>query len=122
MFAILSALFLSTYLPSPKRRALKTILSSEINKIERICRHDLIAFLENVNSYVGAAYSPYIHKGLTSSDVIDTAFALQIRDSSKIILENLDKLKIDDYVIGKGELSKDSFCHSLEYGNDWMIL
>ena len=65
---------------------------SEINKIERITRHDLIAFLENVNSYVGATYSPYIHKGLTSSDVIDTALALQIKDASKIINDDLDRL------------------------------
>ena len=56
-----------------------------IDEIEKITRHDVIAFLENVNENVGKEYSPYIHKGLTSSDVIDTAFALQIKDASKII-------------------------------------
>ncbi len=63
-----------------------------IDEIEKITRHDVIAFLENVNENVGSIYSPYIHRGLTSSDVIDTAFALQIKDVSKIINEDLDKL------------------------------
>ena len=63
-----------------------------IDEIEKITRHDVIAFLENVNENVGKEFSPYIHKGLTSSDVIDTAFALQIKDSSKIINQDLDEL------------------------------
>lgn len=63
-----------------------------IDEIERTVRHDVIAFLENVNENVGKEYSKYIHKGLTSSDVIDTACALQIRDASKIINDDLDKL------------------------------
>ena len=63
-----------------------------IDEIEAITRHDVIAFLECVNENVGREFSPYIHKGLTSSDVIDTAFALQIKDASKIINEDLDKL------------------------------
>lgn len=63
-----------------------------IAEIELITRHDVIAFLENVNENVGSEYSPYIHRGLTSSDVIDTAFALQIKDASKIINEDLDEL------------------------------
>ena len=63
-----------------------------IDEIEAITRHDVIAFIECVNENVGREFSPYIHKGLTSSDVIDTAFALQIKDASKIINEDLDKL------------------------------
>ena len=63
-----------------------------IAEIEAITRHDVIAFLENVNENVPKEYSSYIHRGLTSSDVIDTAFALQIKDSSKIINEDLDIL------------------------------
>lgn len=65
---------------------------ARIDEIEKITRHDVIAFLENVNENVGRVFSPYIHKGLTSSDVIDTAFALQIKDVSKIINDDLDKL------------------------------
>ena len=63
-----------------------------IDELEKITRHDVIAFLENVNENVGKEYSHYIHKGLTSSDVIDTAFALQIRDASKIINDDIDNL------------------------------
>lgn len=63
-----------------------------IDELEEIVRHDVIAFLTNVNENVGEKYSPYIHMGLTSSDVIDTAFALQIKDSSEIINEDLDIL------------------------------
>lgn len=64
----------------------------EIEKIENTVNHDVIAFLTCVNNYVGEKYSGYIHKGLTSSDVIDTAFALQVKDSADIILKDLDTL------------------------------
>ncbi len=47
-----------------------------IDEIEKEVRHDVIAFLTNVNESVGKDYAKYIHMGLTSSDVIDTAFAL----------------------------------------------
>lgn len=61
-----------------------------IDEIEKTVNHDVIAFLTCVNEYVGEKYSGYIHKGLTSSDVIDTAFALQIKDAADIILKDLD--------------------------------
>ena len=61
-----------------------------IDEIEREVRHDVIAFLTNVNESLGDL-GRYVHVGLTSSDVIDTAFALQIQDSGKIILEGLNK-------------------------------
>lgn len=63
-----------------------------IDEIEREVRHDVIAFLTAVNESVGPENAKYIHMGLTSSDVIDTAFALQIKDSSQIILEELSSL------------------------------
>ena len=63
-----------------------------IDEIELRTKHDVIAFLENVAENVGKKYSPYIHKGLTSSDVIDTAFALQIKASSYIINQDIDNL------------------------------
>lgn len=63
-----------------------------IDEIEQEVRHDVIAFLTAINESVGAENAKYIHMGLTSSDVIDTAFALQIKDSSVIILKELDEL------------------------------
>lgn len=65
---------------------------SRIDEIEREVRHDVIAFLTNVNENVGVENAKYIHMGLTSSDVIDTAFALQIKDSANIILNDLKEL------------------------------
>jgi adenylosuccinate lyase len=60
-------------------------------EIEAEVRHDVIAFLTNVNEYVGDA-GRYIHLGLTSSDVLDTALALQLVASINLILERLEDL------------------------------
>lgn len=59
-----------------------------IDEIEAQVNHDVIAFLTNVNETVGED-ARYIHMGLTSSDVIDTALALQIQDAAKIIKKDL---------------------------------
>lgn len=61
-----------------------------IDEIEKEVRHDVIAFLTCVNESLGDL-GRYVHVGLTSSDVIDTAFALQIQDSGRIIVEDLEK-------------------------------
>ncbi|MEL6930281.1 MAG: adenylosuccinate lyase [Cyanobacteria bacterium J06600_6] len=60
-------------------------------EIEAEVRHDVIAFLTNVNEYVGDA-GRYIHVGLTSSDVLDTGIALQMVVSLNLILERLEEL------------------------------
>lgn len=60
-------------------------------EIEAEVRHDVIAFLTNVNEYVGEA-GRYIHLGLTSSDVLDTALALQLVASLDILLQRLQDL------------------------------
>ena len=60
-------------------------------EIEAQVRHDMIAFLTNVNEYVGDA-GRYIHLGLTSSDVLDTALALQLVASLNLILEAVEEL------------------------------
>lgn len=81
-----------------------------IDEIEREVRHDVIAFLTCVNESLGDL-GRYVHVGMTSSDVIDTAFALQIQDSGKIIekdlyktiqtLKNLAKQHKDTICIGR---------------------
>ena len=78
--------------PSKDIEELKKLAKFDVNRIdeiEREVRHDVIAFLTNVNENLGE-YAKYMHVGMTSSDVIDTAFALQIQNSGKIILEDLD--------------------------------
>src|SRR5947208_13787595 len=62
-----------------------------INEIEAEVKHDVIAFTTSVAEFVGPA-SRYFHLGLTSSDVLDTAMALQVADASAIILEDLQRL------------------------------
>src|SRR5437899_2929808 len=62
-----------------------------INEIEAEVKHDVIAFTTSVAEYVGPA-SRYFHYGLTSSDVLDTALALQVADASAVILEDLERL------------------------------
>ena len=62
-----------------------------IDEIEAEVKHDVIAFLTCVNESLGEL-AKYMHVGMTSSDVIDTAFALQIQDSGKIIIKDLDSV------------------------------
>jgi adenylosuccinate lyase len=62
-----------------------------IDAIEQETRHDIIAFLTCVAEYVGPP-SRFIHEGLTSSDVVDTAFGLLLTEASNLLLEDIDKL------------------------------
>lgn len=62
-----------------------------IEEIEKETKHDVIAFVTSVAESVGAS-GRYIHYGLTSSDVLDTALNLQIRDAGKLLLKTLDQL------------------------------
>jgi adenylosuccinate lyase len=62
-----------------------------INEIEAAVKHDVIAFTTSVAEFVGPA-SRFFHFGLTSSDVLDTAMALQVRDASVVIFEDLQRL------------------------------
>lgn len=61
-----------------------------IHEIEKVTNHDIISFLTNVAEYVGDS-SKYIHKGLTSSDVKDTALGIMMRDAADILLDLLAK-------------------------------
>jgi adenylosuccinate lyase len=60
-----------------------------IDEIEREVRHDVIAFLTNVGEYVGDE-ARFIHLGMTSSDVLDTSFAVQLTQASDIIIADID--------------------------------
>jgi adenylosuccinate lyase len=62
-----------------------------INAIEAEVKHDVIAFTTSVAEFVGPA-SRFFHFGLTSSDVLDTAMALQVRDASVVIADDLKRL------------------------------
>jgi adenylosuccinate lyase len=65
---------------------------AEIMEIEKRTNHDVIAFLENVASYVGPA-ARWMHQGLTSSDVLDTTLAVQMAQSSDLLIADLKALR-----------------------------
>ncbi|HJW76382.1 MAG TPA: adenylosuccinate lyase, partial [Thermoleophilia bacterium] len=61
---------------------------ARVAEIEKTTDHDVIAFLTNVAEYVGPA-SKYVHYGMTSSDMLDTGLALQLRDSGALLQRDL---------------------------------
>jgi adenylosuccinate lyase len=64
---------------------------ARINEIEEIVKHDVIAFLTSVAEHVGPE-SRYVHKGLTSSDVVDTAQAILMKQAAGIIIRDIRQL------------------------------
>ena len=82
------------------KKDLKTIIRKSKFDVERISQieaeihHDVIAFLTNLAENIGPE-SRYVHLGLTSSDVVDTAFCLLIQDAGKILMQDIiDLMKI----------------------------
>ena len=64
-----------------------------ISQIEEKVKHDVIAFLTSITERVGKD-ARYLHKGMTSSDVLDTCFNLQLKRSGEILLRDIDQLLI----------------------------
>ena len=62
-------------------------------ELERTLNHDVIAFTTNVAENIGAPASRWLHFGLTSSDIIDTAFAVQMVQSADILIEDVKALR-----------------------------
>ena len=65
---------------------------ARVLEIENEVKHDVIAFLTNVGEYVGPE-SRFIHLGMTSSDVLDTALAVQMKQSAELLLKDLELLR-----------------------------
>ncbi len=72
-------------------RARGTFEVDRIDAIERETRHDVIAFLTNVAEHVGPE-ARYLHQGMTSSDVLDTCFAVQLVQAADLLFLGLDRL------------------------------
>src|ERR1700730_6540157 len=64
----------------------------EILEIEKRTNHDVIAFLENVASYVGPE-ARWIHQGLTASDILDTTLGVQLVQSTDLLMEDVRELR-----------------------------
>ena len=65
---------------------------ARIDEIEQTTRHDVIAFLTNLEESIGTD-SRYVHIGMTSSDVLDTALALSLQEASDLLLAGLERLR-----------------------------
>ena len=65
-----------------------------ISQIEDKVKHDVIAFLTSITEKAGKE-ARYLHKGMTSSDVLDTCFNIQLRQSGEILLKDIDKLLVE---------------------------
>lgn len=65
---------------------------NRINELEKVIKHDVIAFLTNVAEYVGED-ARFIHIGITSSDILDTTLAVQMKQAGEVLLKDLDSLK-----------------------------
>ena len=72
-------------------RATASFDPERIADVERVTRHDVAAFVQVVAASVGPA-GRWVHYGLTSSDVLDTGLALQLREASDLLLERLERL------------------------------
>jgi adenylosuccinate lyase len=62
-----------------------------VNELEKVTKHDVIAFLTNVGESIGPL-SRYLHYGLTSSDILDTSLALLLKEASELVLQDLQRL------------------------------
>jgi adenylosuccinate lyase len=81
-------------IPEDDARAVRERASFDPDRLvdlESVTRHDVAAFVQDVASSVGLA-GRWVHFGLTSSDVLDTAFALQLRDAAGLLLARLERL------------------------------
>ncbi len=89
--------------PTPERVA----------EIERVTDHDTAAFVDAVAEQLGPV-GRYVHYGLTSSDVVDTALALQVREAGSLLLEELKRAL--ETVISRAQQHKDDVCIGRTHG------
>ena len=64
---------------------------ARIDEIEKVTRHDVIAFLTHLAEFIGPE-ARFVHLGLTSSDVLDTCLAVQLKRASDILIADIDNL------------------------------
>ena len=93
---IYAAQAMEKYKIIPRGVAAKVRKKSKINikridDIEKKTKHDVIAFLTSIAEKVGPE-AKYLHQGMTSSDVLDTCFNLQLKQAGKILIQDIDKI------------------------------
>ena len=65
---------------------------ARIDEIEAVTKHDVIAFLTHLAEHIGATEARFVHQGMTSSDVLDTTFNVQLVRAADILLADMDRL------------------------------
>ncbi|MEM7732124.1 MAG: adenylosuccinate lyase [Pseudomonadota bacterium] len=65
---------------------------ARIDEIEAVTKHDVIAFLTHLAEHVGSEEARFVHQGMTSSDVLDTCFNVQLTRAADLLLAGLDRL------------------------------
>ena len=65
---------------------------ARIDEIEAVTKHDVIAFLTHLAEHVGSEEARFVHQGMTSSDVLDTCFNIQLVRAADILLADMDQL------------------------------
>ncbi len=66
--------------------------TARIDEIEAVTKHDVIAFLTHLAEHIGAEEARFVHQGMTSSDVLDTAFNIQLVRATDLLLAGLDRV------------------------------
>ncbi len=87
--------------------------AKRISEIEKLTKHDVIAFVSNVAENVGP-HGKYVHFGLTSSDVLDTAFSLQVREAGEVLTSAMKSLEKALVEIAKKH--EDTLCAGRTHG------
>ena len=87
--------------------------AARIDEIEKVTRHDVIAFLTFMEERIGPA-ARHLHFGMTSSDVLDTSLALLLRDAATLLLQGVEKAR--DAVIARAQEFKHTPCIGRSHG------
>jgi adenylosuccinate lyase len=95
------------------RAAAKPPSPERVAELERETQHDLAAFVDAVAAELGPA-GRWLHHGLTSSDVVDTALSLQVREAGSLLLEDLERTL--EAVISRAQQHKDDICIGRTHG------
>jgi len=91
---VCEALSRSGQIPTEVAREIQEKASFDIpriDEIEKVTKHDVLAFLTNVGESIGPL-SRYLHYGLTSSDILDTSLAMLLKEASELILQDIHRL------------------------------
>lgn len=85
-----------------------------ILEIEETTKHDVIAFLTNVNEHIGSPASRWLHLGMTSSDVLDTCLSVQLKQAGDLLMKELISLR--DILARRAKEFKHTICVGRSHG------